>query len=101
MLKYFSPYANFWKGQILQENVLNYIITAYHDSTGTLVVPDYLQMRRDSSSSREVSELKSYRTRNRYKLLRSQSFYYSLSANYFYFSEIEGILLAVEIAVIF
>ncbi|KAH9802329.1 hypothetical protein WN943_001532 [Citrus x changshan-huyou] len=46
------------------ENVLNYIITAYHDSTGTLVVPDYLQIRRDSSSSREVSELKSYRTRN-------------------------------------
>lgn len=71
MLKYFSPSANFSKGQILQENVLNYIITAYHDSTGTLVVPDYLQMRRDSSSSREVSELKSYRTRNRYKLLRS------------------------------
>ncbi|KAK9209086.1 hypothetical protein WN944_001449 [Citrus x changshan-huyou] len=52
------------------ENVLNYIITAYHDSTGALVVPDYLQMRRDSSSSREVSELKSYRTRNRHFISR-------------------------------
>lgn len=48
------------------ENVLNYIITAYHDSTGTLVVPDYLQMRRDLSSRHEASKIKSYRTRNRH-----------------------------------
>lgn len=54
-----------WK-QLLQESVLDFVIGAYHDQTGTLAVPESLQMRKEMSSRREVSELKAYRPRNRY-----------------------------------
>ncbi|PON98409.1 isopentenyltransferase [Trema orientale] len=46
------------------EQVLNFIHSAYHDKSGTVVVPEGLKMRKETSH-REASELKAYRTRNR------------------------------------
>lgn len=51
--------------QLLQEKVLKFIYDAYHDQTGTLVIPDSLKMNKDITNHREASELKGYRTRNR------------------------------------
>lgn len=47
------------------EKVLKFIYDAYHDQTGTLVIPDSLKMNKDITNHREASELKGYRTRNR------------------------------------
>lgn len=52
-----------------QETVLNFIHDAYHDSNGSLFVPEHLTMSRDISSHREAAKLKSYRTKNRYLFL--------------------------------
>lgn len=46
--------------------VLDFIYDTYHDQTGELVVPKSLSMEKDMSSHREIKELKTYRTRNRY-----------------------------------
>ncbi|KAF7836663.1 tRNA dimethylallyltransferase 9 isoform X1 [Senna tora] len=47
------------------DTVLNFIHDAYHDWSGTLVVPEHLRMPRDISNRREATQLKSYRTKNR------------------------------------
>ncbi|KAJ4726410.1 tRNA dimethylallyltransferase 9 [Melia azedarach] len=52
------------------ENVLDFIINAYHNSSGTLAVPNYLQMKKDISNRQEAFELKSYRPRNRHFISR-------------------------------
>ncbi|KAJ0102902.1 hypothetical protein Patl1_04795 [Pistacia atlantica] len=52
------------------ESVLDFVIDAYHDQTGTLAVPESLQMRKDMSSRQEISELKVYRPRNRHFISR-------------------------------
>lgn len=52
--------------KILQEQVMNFIYDAYHEKSGALVVPESLRMKKDISNRRETSELKAYRTRNRY-----------------------------------
>lgn len=52
------------------ENALNFIYDAYHNESGNISVPDSLRMKKDVSSHREVSELKAYRTRNRYFVRR-------------------------------
>lgn len=49
----------------LQDKVLNFIYDAYHDKSENLVVPQWLQMRKDTNH-REAAALKAYRTRNRY-----------------------------------
>ncbi|PRQ24504.1 putative tRNA dimethylallyltransferase [Rosa chinensis] len=46
--------------------VLNFICDAYHDKSGNWVVPESLQMKKELSNRREVSELKSNRTKNRH-----------------------------------
>ncbi len=53
----------------MQERVLNFIYDAYHDESRVLVVPEALRMKKDISNRRETSELKAYRTRNRYELV--------------------------------
>lgn len=52
------------------ETVLNFICDAYHDKGGNLVVPESLRMKKEISSRREESELKSYRTENRHFIRR-------------------------------
>ncbi|KAL5736477.1 hypothetical protein ACOSP7_030842 [Xanthoceras sorbifolium] len=52
------------------EHVLDFIVDAYHDQTGNLVVPKTLQMEKGLSSRRDVSELKAYRTKNRHFVSR-------------------------------
>ncbi|GLU15347.1 hypothetical protein SLE2022_318450 [Rubroshorea leprosula] len=48
------------------EEVLNFICDAYHGKTGTLSVPQSLQMKKDISNRHEVSKLKAYRPKNRH-----------------------------------
>lgn len=50
----------------LQDKVLNILCDAYHDQTGYFNIPESLRMKKDMSNHREASELKSYRTKNRY-----------------------------------
>ncbi|XP_024159621.1 tRNA dimethylallyltransferase 9 isoform X4 [Rosa chinensis] len=52
------------------DTVLNFICDAYHDKSGNWVVPESLQMKKELSSRREESELKSYRTKNRHFIRR-------------------------------
>lgn len=63
-------------GQVLQDSVLNFICDAYHDKSGNWVVPESLKMKKELSSRREESELKSYRTKNRYSLRTLNDFSY-------------------------
>lgn len=51
-----------------QENVLNFIYDAYNGESGIVEVPESLQMKKDLSNRREASELKAYRSKNRYYL---------------------------------
>lgn len=55
----------------MQDQVLNFIYDAYYDKTEVLVVPESLRMKKDVSNRRETSELKAYRTKNRYEMLIS------------------------------
>ncbi|KAJ8626590.1 hypothetical protein MRB53_019897 [Persea americana] len=48
------------------EKVLNFILDAYHDESGKVVVPESLRMLKDVTGRREASELKTYRTKNRH-----------------------------------
>ncbi|GMI63613.1 isopentenyltransferase 9, ARABIDOPSIS THALIANA ISOPENTENYLTRANSFERASE 9 [Hibiscus trionum] len=48
------------------DKVLNFIYDAYNDQSGTLCVPESLQMKKDTSSKREASDLKAYRAKNRH-----------------------------------
>ncbi|GLU15403.1 hypothetical protein SLE2022_318980 [Rubroshorea leprosula] len=48
------------------EEVLNFICDAYHAETGTLSLPQSLQMKKDISNRHEVSKLKAYRPKNRH-----------------------------------
>lgn len=50
---------------VWQEKVLNFILDAYHDESGKMMVPESLRMDKDVTSRREASELKTYRTKNR------------------------------------
>lgn len=59
------------RGTIMQDQVLNFIYDAYYDKTEVLVVPESLRMKKDVSNRRETSELKAYRTKNRYEMLIS------------------------------
>ncbi|XP_004294141.1 PREDICTED: tRNA dimethylallyltransferase 9-like [Fragaria vesca subsp. vesca] len=52
------------------DSVLNFICDAYHDKSGNWVVPESLKMKKELSSRREESELKSYRTKNRHFIRR-------------------------------
>ncbi|KAK8676915.1 hypothetical protein V6N13_142474 [Hibiscus sabdariffa] len=52
------------------DKVLNFIYDAYNDQSGTLYVPELLQMKKDMSSKREASELKAYRAKNRYRSIQ-------------------------------
>ncbi|XP_004137218.1 tRNA dimethylallyltransferase 9 isoform X4 [Cucumis sativus] len=52
------------------ENALNFVYDAYHSESGNISVPESLRMKRDGSSYREASEMKAYRTRNRYFVKR-------------------------------
>ncbi|KAL8129795.1 hypothetical protein V2J09_018950 [Rumex salicifolius] len=52
------------------EKVLNFIYDAYHDTSGTLIVPESLQISKEITSSRQAAELKVYRPKNRYFLSR-------------------------------
>eukprot|EP00262_Sarcandra_glabra_P007235 TRINITY_DN19913_c0_g1_i1.p1 TRINITY_DN19913_c0_g1~~TRINITY_DN19913_c0_g1_i1.p1 ORF type:complete len:150 (-),score=14.66 TRINITY_DN19913_c0_g1_i1:282-731(-) len=52
------------------EKVLKFIHDAYHDQTGNLVVPEALRMDKDVTNRREIYELKSYHTKNRYFVRR-------------------------------
>lgn len=45
--------------------MLNFILDAYHDESGKVVVPESLRMLKDVTGRREASELKTYRTKNR------------------------------------
>ncbi|XP_038897358.1 tRNA dimethylallyltransferase 9 isoform X2 [Benincasa hispida] len=56
------------------ENALNFIYDAYHSESENISVPDSLGMKKDLSSHREVSELKAYRTKNRYFVRREDCF---------------------------
>ncbi|CAK9182939.1 unnamed protein product [Ilex paraguariensis] len=47
------------------ETVLSFICDAYHQQAGNLTVPESLTMKKDISNTREASELKVYRTKNR------------------------------------
>jgi len=49
-----------------QETILSFINGAYHDWNGSLRVPEHLRMSRAISNRREETQIKSYRTRNRY-----------------------------------
>ncbi|EXC18506.1 tRNA dimethylallyltransferase 9 [Morus notabilis] len=51
------------------DKVLNFIYNAYLDKSETLVVPEWLKMRKDTNH-REASLLKAYRTRNRHFVRR-------------------------------
>ncbi|EEF38103.1 tRNA dimethylallyltransferase 9 [Ricinus communis] len=51
------------------EKVLNFIYDAYHDQTGSLVVPESLRM--NKSNQRENLQLKTYRTKNRHFVSRN------------------------------
>lgn len=53
------------------EMVLNFVYDAYHDQTGSLVVPESLRMKKDMTSRREVLQLKAYRTKNRHFVSRN------------------------------
>ncbi|XP_077226807.1 isopentenyltransferase 9 [Tasmannia lanceolata] len=48
------------------EKVLDFILDAYRNETGKVVVPESLRMEKDVTSRQETYELKSYRTKNRY-----------------------------------
>ncbi|KAF6172553.1 hypothetical protein GIB67_007066 [Kingdonia uniflora] len=48
------------------EKIVDFIYDAYHDQSGNLVVPEYLQMKKHISSREEVSELKRYLTKNKH-----------------------------------
>ncbi|KAH1063585.1 hypothetical protein J1N35_028572 [Gossypium stocksii] len=48
------------------DKVLNFIYNAYNDQSGTLHVPESLQMKKDMSNKREAAELKAYRAKNRH-----------------------------------
>ncbi|XVE50129.1 hypothetical protein DITRI_Ditri01bG0136900 [Diplodiscus trichospermus] len=48
------------------EKVLNFIYDAYNDKSGTLDVPESLQMKKDVSNGREASKLKAYHAKNRH-----------------------------------
>ncbi|TXG66793.1 hypothetical protein EZV62_008068 [Acer yangbiense] len=52
------------------EEVLDFIIDAYHNQTGNLVVPKALQMEKNLSRRKDIFELKSYRTQNRHFVSR-------------------------------
>ncbi|XP_050370107.1 tRNA dimethylallyltransferase 9 isoform X2 [Argentina anserina] len=52
------------------DSVLNFICDAYHDKSGNWVVPESLKLKKELSSHREESELKSYRTKNRLLIKR-------------------------------
>lgn len=47
------------------EKVLNFILDAYHDKSGKIIVPESLRMDKDVTNRKEAIALKSYRTRNR------------------------------------
>ncbi|XP_050219023.1 tRNA dimethylallyltransferase 9 isoform X2 [Mercurialis annua] len=51
------------------DKVLNFIYDAYHDQTGSLVVPESLRM--DKSNQQENRQLKTYRTKNRHFVSRN------------------------------
>ncbi|XP_058221545.1 tRNA dimethylallyltransferase 9 [Rhododendron vialii] len=51
------------------ENVLDFITDAYNDQSGTLIVPESLNMKKDISK-RETSILKGYRAKNRHFVSR-------------------------------
>ncbi|KAF2287338.1 hypothetical protein GH714_039669 [Hevea brasiliensis] len=53
------------------EKVLNFIYNAYHDQTGTLVVPESLRMKKVTSNERENLQLKTYRPKNRHFVSRN------------------------------
>ncbi|XP_022717206.1 tRNA dimethylallyltransferase 9 isoform X2 [Durio zibethinus] len=48
------------------DEVINFIYNAYNDKSGTLDVPESLQMKKDVSNRREASGLKAYRAKNRH-----------------------------------
>lgn len=52
------------------DRVLNFVCDAYHDQSSELVVPESLRMKKDISDHREVSELKTYRSKNRHFVSR-------------------------------
>ncbi|CAK7350102.1 unnamed protein product [Dovyalis caffra] len=52
------------------ETVLNLVYDAYHDQTGSFVVPESLRMKKDMTNKREVLQLKAYRTKNRHFVSR-------------------------------
>jgi hypothetical protein len=94
--------------------VLNFVYDAYHDQTGSLVVPESLRMKKDMTSRREVLQLKAYRTRNRYGLTNKDRyicflFLFIYWQNFFMFLDKtlmclftgEGILLVVMIVLIY
>lgn len=56
----------------LQENVLNFVYDAYNDETRNLVIPESLRMKKDISSRREIIQLKTYRTKNRYEITSNE-----------------------------
>ncbi|MBA0721757.1 hypothetical protein Golax_009263, partial [Gossypium laxum] len=49
-----------------QDKVLNFIYNVYNDQSGTLHVPESLQMKKYMSNKREAAELKAYRAKNRH-----------------------------------
>lgn len=51
--------------------MLNFVYDAYHDQTGSFVVPESLRMKKDMTSRREVLQLKAYRTKNRHFVSRN------------------------------
>lgn len=64
---------------ILQEDVLGFIHDSYHVRTGTIEVPKALQMKKDLSERREISQMKGYRTNNRYACKVVETLYISLT----------------------
>ncbi|XVF18719.1 hypothetical protein REPUB_Repub11eG0047100 [Reevesia pubescens] len=48
------------------DKVIDFIYDAYNDKSGTLVLPESLQMKKDVSNRREAFKLKAYRAQNRH-----------------------------------
>lgn len=54
--------------------MLNFICEAYYDQTGNLTVPRSLSMEREISDRYQLSELKAYGPKNRYKSGNSSTY---------------------------
>ena len=84
--------------------MLNFIHDAYHDKSGSLIVPESLGINKDLTNRREAAQLKAYRPQNRYsaedRILQAEMFFHC-SNSFTSYVQLVGTLWAVATVLIY